>query len=555
VSPRGRAAAELLAVAALAAVAAAPASASRGCPGSALHRQAAPRDIAHPPKRAVLACVGTRPITGAQFAHWFAIEHRRFETFGRHSLTGLTLATLVAFAAVEGEAREHHIVVTARDVRRSFRHRLRTRFREPGSFRRFLKFDGESRADYLAEIRRDLLVAAIRRRESRAELARYNAKWQARTTCARAVADGNVCGLIAPFAAGPPAVGVPFGPDAIAIDPASDTLYVTTSSSLVLIDGRTCNAATTAGCAQLHTIRFGDTDLRGLAFDPSTATLYLANADGSVVVFDARACNATVARCQAAARIQVARQLTPDQLLLDPATHTLYVVGDDGSGTISVIDAAHCNALNRSGCGKAPVRLRTADDSTQAIAVNPATGTLYVANDDSDSVSLVDTRTCSALDASRCGAAAPAFKLPGIANPIALAVDPSTNALYVSAGTDELFALDGATCGATVLSGCAHPRTVKLRETGRAIAIDAPTHTAYLTGHFLGGVSLLDTATCNATVATGCAPTQPAAHAGREPNAIAIDERTRTVYVANGEERSISLLRADSCNATTTTGC
>jgi DNA-binding beta-propeller fold protein YncE len=381
---------------------------------------------------------------------------------------------------------------------------LRTRFRQPGSFRRFLRFEGESRADFLAEVRRDLLIAAIRRRESAAERARINAKWHARTTCARAVADGDECGLIAPFAAGPPALGVLYGPDALAIDPASDTVYVTTSNWLVLIDGRTCNAATTAGCAQQRTIRFEDTDLRGLAFDPSTGTLYLANADGSVVVFDARACNATVGRCQAAARIHVARQLTPDQLLLDPATHTLYVV-DDGIGTIAVIDAAHCNALDRSGCGKAPARLRTADDSPQAIAVNPATGTLYVANDRGYSVSLVDTRTCSALDASRCAAAAPAFKLPGIANPIALAVDPATGALYVSADTDQLFALDGATCNATVASGCAHaPRVARI---------------------------------------------------GREPGDIAIDERTRTVYVSNGEERSVSLIRADRCNATATAGC
>jgi DNA-binding beta-propeller fold protein YncE len=553
VSPRGRAAAALLAAAALAAVAAAPASASRGCPQAALHPQPAPRDIAHPPKRAILACVGARPITGAQLAHWIAIEHRQLRTFSRSSLTGIALAELVAFAAVEGEAREHHIVVTARDVRRAFRHRLRTRFRQPGSFRRSLRFEGESRADFLAEVRRDLLIAAIRRRESLAERARINAKWHARTTCARAVADGDECGLIAPFAAGPPAVGIAGGFDGLAVDPVSDTLYVSHEDGLKLIDGRTCNASTTSGCTDIREAGFRDADLRGIAIDATTDTVYVAQAEtDSVLVLDGRTCNATITSgCYSGAVVRLARDGVPEQPVVDPATHTLYVRSN--AHVVYVIDTSRCNGSDHSGCGNAPARLRTADELPRAIAVSPATSTLYIVNEDTKTVSVADTRRCSALDASGCGARWPAIAFAWA--PLTIAINPPTGALYVTTDDDAIHAIDGAACNATAMTGCQAQRSVKLRESGRAIAIDAPTHTAYVTGRFLGGVSLLDTATCNAAVSTGCARTPPVARTGREPDEIAIDERTRTVYVANGEERSVSLIRADSCNASTAAGC
>jgi DNA-binding beta-propeller fold protein YncE len=529
------------------AVLATPASAAHGCPQAALKRQPAPRSIARPPARAVLACVGATPITGARFAHWFAIHRHDFKDLSADSVADATLAELAELASVDAEARERHLAVTPRAVRRSFEHALRTRFRRPGSFRRYLRAHGEHEADVLARTRNDLLVAALFHHLTHAELNAFNAKWQARTTCAWAVADGDVCGLIAPFAAGPPSIGVPGGPDAIAVDPVSDTVYAVTSNALVMIDGKTCNAATTSGCAQLRTVPLPHTDPRSLMVDPATGTLYLGAAEtDAIVALDTRTCNAAVPRCAGGAVVKLGSGVIPGQLLLDPSTHTLYAI-DDGDAAISVIDVAHCDAADHSGCGKRPATLRTADDSPQAIAVGPANDTLYVADDNGYRVSLVDTRTCSALNASRCAAAAPVFKLPGIANPLAFAVDPSANALYVSADTDQLFVLDAATCNVAVRSGCAHPRTVKVREAGRNIALDAPTHTAYMTARFAGGAELLDTAGLRAP---------RLARTGSHPGPLAIDERTRTVYVANGPlSDSILLLPADRCNATTIAGC
>jgi DNA-binding beta-propeller fold protein YncE len=545
----------LLVCAASVGVAAAPASASRGCPQAALKRQPAPRNIGHPPVRAVLACVGTTPIAGAQFSHWFAIERHAVKPFDAQDTAKRTFDDLVQLVAAESEARAHHIVVGAQAVRRSLAHILRTRFRRSGAFQRYLKAHGEHEADFLVGVRQDLLLAAIRRHEPLDERAGFAARWQARTTCAHAVANGALCGLIAPFAVGPPAIGIQLGAGGLAVDPASDTIYVASDGALTMIDGTTCNASVTSGCGHARTVGVPGADEDDVLVDPTTETVYVAlRGTESIAVFDARECNAVHADCDVGTSMHVPSGAPPIQPLLDPSTHTLYAI-DDGDAAISVFDVAHCNALDHTGCGQRPATLRTADDSPQAIALDPVANTLYVADDNGFRVSLVDTRTCSAANTSRCAATAPTFKLPGIANPLAFAFDQSTNALYVSADTDELFVLDAATCNATVRSGCASSRTVHVRESGRNIAIDAPTRTAYFTGRFLDGAELLDAAACNPGNGAGCGRTPRLARTGGGSGPLAIDERTRTVYVLNGEESSVSLIRADRCNATATAGC
>jgi DNA-binding beta-propeller fold protein YncE len=529
--------AALLASAGPAGAAPAPHAASRGCPQAALKRQPAPRNIAHPPARAVLACVGTTPITGALWAHWYAIARRAYKGFGSSVLTIGTLATLTSRPVVEGEAREHHLVVTARAVRRQFQRNLRTRFRRRGSFQRFLRARGERTADYLAEVRTTLLVAAIERHETHAELDAIGVKWQQRTTCARAVSNGDICGLIAPFAASPPSLGIAPGPESIAVDPVSDTVYVGSNTSLTLIDGTACNASDTSGCGHPRVVAAPHIDPVAIAVDPATRTLYVGSAGSDeIAVLDARTCNAKVASCKAVGVVKLKRKVSPQQFVLDPVTHTLYALEDN----VSVIDVSHCNALDRSGCRKTPARMRI--DSPEKLGLNPATGTLYVGSE-FDSVSLVDTRSCGALNTSRCAAAAPTFELPGIASP-AFAVDPATNTVFLAGYPSKLFMLDGATCSATVRSGCAHPRTVRLRGRGEGIAIDGPTHTIYLATPSLGGAELLDAGTLR---------TPHLARTGRGSREVAIDERTRTVYVGNDD--SVSLIRADRCNASTTAGC
>ena len=71
----------------------------------------------------------------------------------------------------------------------------------------------------------------------------------------------------------------------------------------------------------------------------------------------------------------------------------------------------------------------------------------------------------------------------------------------------------------------------------------------------LGFVAMIDTATCNGAETSGCSQSPPTAPAGSGPVHVALNSTTRTVYVVNEEDSSVSVLDAKTCNATVTAGC
>jgi DNA-binding beta-propeller fold protein YncE len=135
--------------------------------------------------------------------------------------------------------------------------------------------------------------------------------------------------------------------------------------------------------------------------------------------------------------VQLAKGANPQAIALDPATRTLYVA-DGGTSTVSVIDAATCNAEDVSGCATAPRALDKGFDAPNGVAVDPLTDTVYVANcgalcggqKNTDTVSVIDGATCNAEVSSCCGET-PAAVTVG-AFPDALSVDPATDTVYVA---------------------------------------------------------------------------------------------------------------------------
>ena len=120
----------------------------------------------------------------------------------------------------------------------------------------------------------------------------------------------------------------------------------------------------------------------------------------------------------------------PDGLALDPATHTLYTSNQNDS-SVSVINTATCNARTREAavststrcrCRRAPARRASPSDT--------ATGTIYVANIGGNSISVINARTCNAINFSGCRQTPASIKDPG--GPIALAVDQATDTVYVA---------------------------------------------------------------------------------------------------------------------------
>ena len=202
----------------------------------------------------------------------------------------------------------------------------------------------------------------------------------------------------------------------------------------------------------------------------------------------------------------------PQAVAVVPSVHTVYVA-DGIDGAVAVIDERTCTDEHPVGCrpAAAPAAPLAPNDQLGSAAIDAAHHTAYVidygVNFAGPAVlDLIDTSRCSAGNTSGCD---PHPRLPTVATPGGandVAIDPSTDTLYVSEGTD-LEVIAAATCNATV-SACATKATIALGNGGGAIAIDSAIHTVYVGTS--NNTEVIDTRHCNGADMTGCAA-QPAA--------------------------------------------
>ena len=351
-----------------------------------------------------------------------------------------------------------------------------------------------------------------------------------------------------------PQVSVGGFPTGIALNPATDTIYVGNgdTGTLSLIDGQRCNASTARGCRQRTQAVTAGVDPVGIAIDPATGTLYVANASGTVAVVDGRRCNAAdTSRCRVApATVRVGPN--PQFVAVDEKTHTVYVA-NSGADTVSVIDARACNAQRRTGCRV--VAEVKAGALPFTLAVNDRTGTLYVADLGAGTVSVLDASRCNATDVSGCGRKPVTIRVGDF--PGGIALDARTNTVYVTGQvTNDVWVIDGTSCNARVTGGCARPpERVAAGPGARGIALNERTDTVYVANTAAGTVSVIDGSTCNATVRSGCGQTAPQAAVGISPRRVVVDELTNTVYVTNAGSDSVTMLNGRTCNAHVRAGC
>jgi YVTN family beta-propeller protein len=243
----------------------------------------------------------------------------------------------------------------------------------------------------------------------------------------------------------PKTVPVGVNPQFLAVDPRTHTVYVANSGSdtVSVIDGRRHRVAAT--------IPVGPVPFT-LAVNPVTRSVYVTDLGAQTVsIIDARSCNAATVRGCKRRPVTVNVGETPGGIALDARTNTIYVTGET-SNDVSVIDGKTCNARVRSGCRRRPVRV-AAGLGARGIAVNEVTHTVYVANTHADSVSVIDGAACNATVHTGCGRRA-AVAAVGI-SPRRVAVDEVTNTIYVTnAGSNTVTMLDGRTCNGRVHTGC-----------------------------------------------------------------------------------------------------
>ncbi len=384
---------------------------------------------------------------------------------------------------------------------------------------------------------------------------------------------------IARFAAAEPAlpvVPVGGGPVFAAQNHRTHTLYVTNSSdgTVSVVNVATCSSLNLSGCTQgSPVLGVGKLPL-GLAVDETTNTIYVANAgDGTVSVINGATCNAADSLGCAQKAVSVPVGAFGDAVAVDPVTNMVFVTNQDARpGTVSVIDGNSCNGTHPSGCFNQPFATVRVGGGPSGIAVNPKTDTIYVANTgldsslnrmpDGNTLSVIDGATCIASDKDGCASVGTVRVGPA---PAAAVVDPATDTVYVAndhdgtptSGPGTVSVVDGSHCNGTDQSGCASqaPPQVVVGRDPIGVAVDGATHSVYVMNPLDDTVSVINAAICNGRRTSGCKPRPPTIALGGAPSWAVVDSAHHTVYVVDQVDNNVAVLSDQRCNANTSSGC
>jgi YVTN family beta-propeller protein len=201
----------------------------------------------------------------------------------------------------------------------------------------------------------------------------------------------------------------------------------------------------------------------------------------------------------------------PLSAAVNPTTQTIYVA-NQGSNSVLVIN----------GGSNAVTATVTAGTNPVGVAVNPQTNKIYVANFQSNNVTVIN------------GAGNSTLAVPAGIRPVAVAVNPVTNKIYVAnQGSNTVSVIDGATNTAAA--------TVNLATAPIAIAVNSVTNKIYVANYASGSVTVIDGAT-NATTTVS---------AGSNPISLAVNTATNKIYVASQGSGNLTVIDGAS-NATST---
>jgi len=272
--------------------------------------------------------------------------------------------------------------------------------------------------------------------------------------------------------------------EGLAVNPATNTLYVVCASGIAVVDGNTDSLITTvnflgkgnpavnpvtnkiyvlgASSAGLGIIDGSDNSVTTLAIsngpssvavNPLTNKVYTANGDGTATVIDAANGNSTTT---------VRAGISPSQVVVNPITNKIYIenfgFGRDGGASVTEID----------GVTNAPSNIAISINQPIKMAINTATNKLYLLSAwpttiALDNLLIIDLTTGS----QQTIASGPAYS-----EPVDIVPDPATGKVYVLTSYN-LAVVDGIT---NVVSTVLFPSI----ETFGPLAIDPITKKIYV---------------------------------------------------------------------------
>ncbi|RAV17658.1 S-layer homology domain-containing protein [Paenibacillus contaminans] len=193
----------------------------------------------------------------------------------------------------------------------------------------------------------------------------------------------------------------------------------------------------------------------------------------------------------------------PHAVAVNPDTNRIYVAN---------VDSDNVSVLQDSDGGIVTVATVEVGTTPYALALNPVTNKIYVANADSDTVTVIDGVTNNAVEVE-----------VGI-QPFAVAVNPVTDKIYVAnIGDDTITVIDGATN---------HTTSIDTGKSPFAVAVNEATNTIYVANIDSDTVTVID----GLSHATLTVPT------GAGPNDLAVNPLNGNVYVTNFYDNTVTVI-------------
>ncbi|HEX4128127.1 MAG TPA: MBG domain-containing protein [Acidimicrobiales bacterium] len=290
----------------------------------------------------------------------------------------------------------------------------------------------------------------------------------------------------------------------------SDSLYTVFNKIIGDDTAKIVSASWTNGCEAYV----------GQSFQDSENTLFQAAATEGQSVFVASG-DQGAQGCNINGEIDASTGTNPVAQSVDPSTGTLYVankssntVSVDSEGTTSDPTGFATAASVSTGTGSGP----------DAVALDTTAGKVFVANS-SSTLTVISTSACNQSTTTGCASPTQIASGGHLSSPAAVAVSGST--LYV-ANTNGTVAVYNATTNAWVATVTLASSTVPT-----ALAVDAANGFAYVADGANGRIEYFNAATCNATTTSTCGTTPAAITAGNDPVALTVSSTSGDLYVAN----------------------
>src|ERR671923_158532 len=326
----------------------------------------------------------------------------------------------------------------------------------------------------------------------------------------------------------------------MAINPATNTIYATSDDQ----DTFYALNSTTNSLVKISRVDDGPQDI---AVNPNTNTIYVASWYSSKIDVIDGTTNSVVGS------IPLGDPVTEqaNDVAVNPNTNTIYVASSSSDpripyaakGTVSVIDGATRSGLTS---GLEPEEI-VVGSRPNDVAVNPNTNTIYVAESDSNRVSVIEGKANSVLG-----------KVSVNGSPTSIAVNPNTNTIYVTDTlSSKISVIDGTTINGTTTNSVMGSIDVGSRPT--SIAVNPNTNTIYVASYNSSTINVIDGRT-NSVMGSidvgGSSPTSVlrsvidgrtnsvmgSIDVGSRPTSIAVNPNTNTIYVASYNSSTINVI-------------